>query len=413
MYKTVPKYFLKSCLPFLKVDILLKILPMNNLIVIILMVLFPLFSGAQTVQENVYFDFDKYTILPAEASKLDELAAKWKSNPMAAIKMSGHTDGIGENVYNDWLAMQRTTAVLNYLVDKGVKKESVVFSGFGETKPVAENNSSVNRAKNRRVEIELVLPPAPPLQEERVVLEKEREPEWPPIDGILVKEGNHVYKDLLDRNLIEINCVMNTEYMDELMTTQTVNHEDMSSNVYICVKKPPGVSECELKEPIKLYLPVNPKSYCAASQAKMYDSETDSSGNTVWKEVKRPFKIEVHENQEYFVFTVSNLCGPCINLDCCMPSAGQKMRKRLFVPHVQSPKIQELESNSMLVCSEYRPQKWNVNYIHSTGKEKPILHFQVRRLFGKTRKVEAPLDKVKFRRGKYVITRGLIRKYKV
>ncbi len=386
---------------------------MYNLIFLSLMLISPVFSIAQTVRENVYFDFDKYNITPNEISKLDELIAKWKTNPKATINMSGHTDGIGENVYNDWLAMQRNTAVLNYLIEKGVRKDAVVFAGFGENKPVVENNSSANRAKNRRVEIELILPEVVPVKEETVVVEKEKEPDWPPVDGIIVKEGNHVYKDLLDRNLIEINCVMNTDNMEEMMTTQTVNHEDMSSNVYICIKKPPGVTECELKEPIKLYLPVNEKSYCAARQAKMYDSEKDSAGNIVWKEVPRPFKIEVHGNTEYFVFTVDNLCGPCINLDCCMPSQGQKMRKRLFVPHVQNPKIQELESNSMLGCSRYRWQKWNVAYIRSTGKEKPILHFKVRRLFGKTVAVEAPLEKVKVKRGKYVITRKLIRKYKV
>jgi len=68
----------------------------------------------------------------------------------------GHTDSAGTDVYNQKLSVARSEAVKAYLVGKGIEKNRVYTEGKGEKQPVADNKTSDGRAKNRRVEIEVV-----------------------------------------------------------------------------------------------------------------------------------------------------------------------------------------------------------------------------------------------------------------
>jgi OOP family OmpA-OmpF porin len=68
----------------------------------------------------------------------------------------GHTDSIGTDTYNQRLSVRRSEAVKSYLVSKGVEKNRVYTEGKGEKQPVADNKTAEGRAKNRRVEIEVV-----------------------------------------------------------------------------------------------------------------------------------------------------------------------------------------------------------------------------------------------------------------
>jgi OOP family OmpA-OmpF porin len=68
----------------------------------------------------------------------------------------GHTDSIGTDAYNQRLSIRRAEAVKSYLVSKGVEKNRVYTEGKGEKQPVADNKTAEGRAKNRRVEIEVV-----------------------------------------------------------------------------------------------------------------------------------------------------------------------------------------------------------------------------------------------------------------
>jgi OOP family OmpA-OmpF porin len=68
----------------------------------------------------------------------------------------GHTDSIGSDAYNQRLSIRRSEAVKSYLVSKGVEKNRVYTEGKGEKQPVADNRTAEGRAKNRRVEIEVV-----------------------------------------------------------------------------------------------------------------------------------------------------------------------------------------------------------------------------------------------------------------
>ena len=103
--------------------------------------------------DNVYFDTDKSTIKPESYSALDEVGeilAKW---PELRIEIGGHTDNTGTSDYNRDLSDSRAAAVKDYLTSKfSLQKDQYSSKGYGETRPVASNDSPEGRAKNRRVE---------------------------------------------------------------------------------------------------------------------------------------------------------------------------------------------------------------------------------------------------------------------
>ena len=96
-------------------------------------------------------------MLKAEGkAKLDDLTSKVKGINLEVIIAVGHTDSIGSDAYNQKLSVRRSEAVKAYLVSKGIEKNRVYTEGKGEKQPVADNKTTEGRAKNRRVEIEVV-----------------------------------------------------------------------------------------------------------------------------------------------------------------------------------------------------------------------------------------------------------------
>lgn len=109
-----------------------------------------------TFAADAFFDFDKAVLKPEGKAKLDDLVGKIKDINLEVIVAVGHTDSIGSDAYNQKLSLRRSEAVKAYLVSKGVEKSRVYTEGKGEKQPVADNKTSEGRAKNRRVEIEVV-----------------------------------------------------------------------------------------------------------------------------------------------------------------------------------------------------------------------------------------------------------------
>ena len=105
---------------------------------------------------DALFDFDKAVLKPEGKAKLDDLAAKSKQVKLEVILAVGHTDRLGSDAYNQKLSERRAAAVKTYLVSKGVEANRVYTEGKGEKQPVASNKTKDGRAKNRRVEIEVV-----------------------------------------------------------------------------------------------------------------------------------------------------------------------------------------------------------------------------------------------------------------
>jgi OmpA-OmpF porin, OOP family len=105
---------------------------------------------------DTHFDFDKAVLKPEGKAKLDDLASKLKAVDVDVIIAVGHTCSIGSKAYNQKLSERRAAAVKDYLVSKGIEAKRVYTEGKGETQPVADNKTREGRAKNRRVEIEVV-----------------------------------------------------------------------------------------------------------------------------------------------------------------------------------------------------------------------------------------------------------------
>jgi OmpA-OmpF porin, OOP family len=109
-----------------------------------------------TYAADAFFDFDKAVLKPEGKAKLDDLVGKVKDINLEVIIAVGHTDSVGADAYNQKLSVNRAEAVKAYLVSKGIEKNRVYTEGKGEKQPVADNKTSEGRAKNRRVEIEVV-----------------------------------------------------------------------------------------------------------------------------------------------------------------------------------------------------------------------------------------------------------------
>jgi len=109
-----------------------------------------------TYAADAFFDFDKAVVKPEARAKLDDLVGKLKGINLEVVIAVGHADAVGADAYNQKLSVRRAEAVKAYLVSKGVEKNRVYTEGKGEKSPVADNKTAEGRAKNRRVEIEVV-----------------------------------------------------------------------------------------------------------------------------------------------------------------------------------------------------------------------------------------------------------------
>jgi OmpA-OmpF porin, OOP family len=103
----------------------------------------------------VLFDFDRSTVKPEAAAILDRLVAFMNENKDKKSTLSGHTDNVGADAYNQRLSERRVNSVRDYVVKQGVDAGRVSGQGFGESKPIADNRTKEGRAKNRRVEIKV------------------------------------------------------------------------------------------------------------------------------------------------------------------------------------------------------------------------------------------------------------------
>ena len=115
--------------------------------------------------EGIVFDFNKASIDPSSKPKLDEAIAVLKEYPDVKIKIVGHTDAVGTDEFNRTLSEERAAAVKQYLVDGGIDASRITTEGRGSSEPVASNDNEEGRAKNRRIDFEIVSAgPQPPAE---------------------------------------------------------------------------------------------------------------------------------------------------------------------------------------------------------------------------------------------------------
>ena len=105
------------------------------------------------VLRGVNFEFDKSNIDAASSVVLDAAADQLKECPNVAVRVEGHTDHIGTDAYNQGLSERRAEAVMSHLINRGVAGSRLTSVGYGESQPIASNDTDEGRALNRRVEL--------------------------------------------------------------------------------------------------------------------------------------------------------------------------------------------------------------------------------------------------------------------
>ena len=109
-----------------------------------------------TLQAETLFDFDKSELKPEGKLRLDTVALQIKDIKLEVIIAVGNTDSVGTDAYNMALGQRRAQAVKNYLTTKGVPATMIYTESKGKSNPVASNATAEGRAKNRRVDIEVI-----------------------------------------------------------------------------------------------------------------------------------------------------------------------------------------------------------------------------------------------------------------
>jgi len=108
------------------------------------------------VLEGIQFDFDNSTIKTASAAALEQLVAMMNQKPDYRIVLEGHTDSSGPADYNQKLSGYRAQSVKNYLLQRGIAEDRIETRGYGESQPIANNETEEGRGLNRRVEFKVL-----------------------------------------------------------------------------------------------------------------------------------------------------------------------------------------------------------------------------------------------------------------
>jgi outer membrane protein OmpA-like peptidoglycan-associated protein len=113
----------------------------------------PITAGQTIELRNIFFETASFDLLPKSTVELDNLARMLGANKDMRIEVGGHTDNVGNDAANQKLSEQRANAVREFLIAKGIDGTRIVAKGYGETKPIATNETEEGRAQNRRTEV--------------------------------------------------------------------------------------------------------------------------------------------------------------------------------------------------------------------------------------------------------------------
>jgi len=118
--------------------------------------LVPIEVGQVVRLNNVFFDFDKWSLRPESFVELDRVVKLLAENPAIEIELSAHTDSRGSDDYNFKLSDNRARSVMEYILSKGIEASRLTSQGYGEKSPVATNDTDEGRQLNRRVEFKIM-----------------------------------------------------------------------------------------------------------------------------------------------------------------------------------------------------------------------------------------------------------------
>lgn len=108
--------------------------------------------GKNVTLQNIFFETNKFDLLPSSATELGVLINLLTENERLEIEVQGHTDNVGDHKFNQQLSTNRAKTLYNYLIANGISNKRLTYKGYGETKPVADNATEEGRQQNRRTE---------------------------------------------------------------------------------------------------------------------------------------------------------------------------------------------------------------------------------------------------------------------
>lgn len=139
----------------------------------------------------IHFDVDKSELREDARALLEPQLGRWKANPPLAIHLAGHCDFTGSEFYNDRLSKKRVAAVEDYLIRHGIPAAIIRgATGYGESRPLGDNQTEEGRQANRRVEITVVM--AGPDIEERETVKKDNRSLTEKLTDSTAKQGSSV-----------------------------------------------------------------------------------------------------------------------------------------------------------------------------------------------------------------------------
>ncbi len=112
--------------------------------------------GTAFTLRNIFFDFDKWDLKPESLPEINRLVELMNEYPSVRVEIGAHTDSRGSDSYNQELSAKRAQSVVDYLVSRGISRQRLEARGYGESKPIATNDTDEGRALNRRVEFKLI-----------------------------------------------------------------------------------------------------------------------------------------------------------------------------------------------------------------------------------------------------------------
>ena len=109
---------------------------------------------------HLRFEPDRVEFTQDTLATVEETLHLLQSHPKSILEIRGHTDTVNTEEHNMWLSQSRADAVRNYLLARGIQAERITATGYGASRPVADNATAEGRWDNRRVELELIEPPS-------------------------------------------------------------------------------------------------------------------------------------------------------------------------------------------------------------------------------------------------------------
>jgi len=115
----------------------------------------PVKAGDKIILSNIFFGFDSYELKQESYSELNQLITFLNRNPRLKVEISGHTDDVGKETYNQSLSENRAKSICEYLLQY-INPERLSFKGYGSTMPIVSNETEAGRTQNRRCEMKII-----------------------------------------------------------------------------------------------------------------------------------------------------------------------------------------------------------------------------------------------------------------